>query len=82
MNTDPAKPIGFRTTADTTRRCSSFCEGGHSIGWRFWIGPLLVARTPQRRRVSWWSARGAGWTDMPRSYSLTVLGVSISWSMR
>lgn len=39
MNTHPSKPIGFR-------RSQPFGGVSHIVGWRFWIGPLLVARTP------------------------------------
>ena len=39
MNTHPSKPIGFRKSA-------SWQSQQGVIGWRFWIGPLLVARTP------------------------------------
>jgi hypothetical protein len=45
MNTNPLKPIGFRRS--TSWQTDSL--GGHGrgyVGWRFWIGPVLVARTP------------------------------------
>lgn len=38
MNTRPSRPIGFRKSAPFGRT--------DRVGWRFWVGPLLVARTP------------------------------------
>ena len=49
MNTHPSKPIGFRRTQPFFGEHTRFtnADRGHFvIGWRFWIGPLLVARTP------------------------------------
>lgn len=49
MNTPPSKPIGFRRTQPFGGDHDRFVNaerGRHVIGWRFWIGPLIVARTP------------------------------------
>lgn len=62
MNTDPSKSFGFRPTQpfcteakpqptlpDPSRR-------RNVVGWRLWIGPLLIARTPGIRpgiHVGW-----------------------------
>jgi hypothetical protein len=42
MNTHPSKPIGFRST----QPWGHVATGRTHVGWRFWIGPLIVARTP------------------------------------
>jgi hypothetical protein len=42
MNTHPSKPIGFRKSAPWQTVDAK--QGG--VGWRAWIGPLFVARTP------------------------------------
>lgn len=47
MSTNPSRPIGFRKSQPF---------GDHSIGWRLWVGPLLVASTPgvgKRITIAW-----------------------------
>lgn len=39
MNTNTNRPIGFRKAAP-------WQGAPNRVGWRFWVGPLLIARTP------------------------------------
>lgn len=55
--------VGFRPS-------EPFGDGGR-IGWRAWVGPLIVARVDVAR-PSVWRSRGDGW-------ALEAFGLSVGW---